>query len=240
MGPLLDVGCILGGPLSDAEVDQFWTFVGRPSNHLLSTERPKVVPTWTTIGRSSIAPITTYSRQNAQKWSENGPLREPARSFRFGCIYYSIHPNRNDREKTSPPSGNDHSCAPPSSRILGGAGVCGLIYTFISRPRSLDSRGMIRGMMPPEKTPKKSCVESSSDHSSLERDTLFQRGMIGRRLQVGFLCHFLGAIIPRSFREPDCKPGRHLTHLTGVFHPLGGAAFPLPNGKSGRFGACQG
>ncbi len=82
------------------------------------------------------------------------PVREPARSFRFGCIYYSIHPNRNDREKTSPPSGNDHSCAPPSSRILGGAGVCGLIYTFISRPRSLDSRGMIRGMMPPEKTPK--------------------------------------------------------------------------------------
>ena len=131
MGPLLDVGCILGGPLSDAEVDQFWTCVGRPSNHLLSTERPKVVPTWTTIGRWSIAPITTYSRQNAQKWSENGPLREPARSFRFGCIYYSIHPNRNDREKTSPPSGNDHSCAPPSSRILGGAGVCGLIYTFI-------------------------------------------------------------------------------------------------------------
>ena len=114
------------------------------------------------------------------------------------------------------------------------------LWTGISRPRSLDSRGMIRGMMPPEKTPKKSCVESSSDHSSLERDTLFQRGMIGRRLQVVFFCHFLGAIIPRSFREPDCKPGRHLTHLTGVFHPLGGAAFPLPNGKSGRFGACQG
>ena len=83
MGPLLDVGCILGGPLSDAEVDQFWTFVGRPSNHLLSTERPKVVPTWTTIGRSSIAPITTYSRQNAQKWSENGPLSD-AKVDHFG------------------------------------------------------------------------------------------------------------------------------------------------------------